>query len=268
MPETQEQRDERMKRIGEIGPGGCIQNPRVTEGKNKFQFGATNPIKAESDPVTLEMLIKWLEDEGNDLRSVQTGDTHHWIVVEHYEEAPTERVLGEGPTCFEALEIAYHRDIQGLPYLYGTSAVYTDSCQIKPVPPPSRADVEQYLTTLCWDGEREEHKFDLISTVNGNIRGFYAWMLENMGLDSDEQTTPANENKPFPVEWNEDTKWILGLPNFQCGPLARILRGQEFVIDCKAETEQAFVICFFLNLYLQDKKTWKEEASKVLGRII
>ena len=56
---------------------------------------------------------------------------------------------------------------------------------------------------------------------------------------------------------------ILGRPCFACMPTAQLLRVAGYVIDKKAEDEQAVTIWWLLNQYLihgEDK--WEDEANK------
>lgn len=57
---------------------------------------------------------------------------------------------------------------------------------------------------------------------------------------------------------NDDTEFILGMPNFQCGSLARGLRLIGEAIPNKAEKEQAYVIHFLLRLYEEHGSKWRE----------
>jgi len=67
------------------------------------------------------------------------------------------------------------------------------------------------------------------------------------------------------IDLDNDVEWILGLPNFKCGALARSLRNNGHTIKEKAEAEQAYVIHFLLNLYLTDRDTWRSRAEDKMG---
>ncbi len=67
------------------------------------------------------------------------------------------------------------------------------------------------------------------------------------------------------IELNTETTWILGRPNFVCGPIADALREIGNDIKRKAEEEQAFVIHWMLGLWEIHGATWKDEADKILG---
>jgi len=65
-------------------------------------------------------------------------------------------------------------------------------------------------------------------------------------------------------ELNDETRWILGRPNFTCAGIARDLRvlGQD--IKQRAEDEQAAVIHWMLTLYEAHGAGWREAADRVL----
>jgi hypothetical protein len=58
------------------------------------------------------------------------------------------------------------------------------------------------------------------------------------------------------IELNNETRFILGRPNFWCGQLSRNLRELGHDIPKKAEEEQAYVIYWMLGLYEQYRDTW------------
>ncbi|WP_319764481.1 hypothetical protein [Maridesulfovibrio sp.] len=65
-------------------------------------------------------------------------------------------------------------------------------------------------------------------------------------------------------ELNEDTKKILGMPNFRCGGLAQLLRGKGHEIPYKAREEQSYVIYWMLELYEKHGPDWRFKAMKYL----
>lgn len=65
-------------------------------------------------------------------------------------------------------------------------------------------------------------------------------------------------------ELNDDTRWILGRPNFFCGPIAHQLRRMGRDIPRKAEDEQAAVLHWMLQLWEQHGARWRLEANKEL----
>ena len=69
-------------------------------------------------------------------------------------------------------------------------------------------------------------------------------------------------------ELNDETRWILGQPNFACGPIANVLRLQGAEINTKAEDEQAYVIYWMLSLYLKFGDDWRKEGDKILNKDI
>ena len=70
------------------------------------------------------------------------------------------------------------------------------------------------------------------------------------------------------IELNEHTKAILGLVCFRAVPIARLMRDVGHEIDTKAEAEQAAVIHWKLNLYLEHGEKWQEVAGRQLDEWI
>ena len=69
----------------------------------------------------------------------------------------------------------------------------------------------------------------------------------------------------FPL--NDDTRWILGQPNFRCGAIAQFLRILGHSIEYKAEEEQAAVIYWMLTLYDKHGSDWRVEANRILQKM-
>lgn len=65
-------------------------------------------------------------------------------------------------------------------------------------------------------------------------------------------------------ELNDETKDILGRPNFMCRNFAIALREKGWDIKEKAEDEQANVIYWMLTMYEKYGKEWRTEAVKEL----
>lgn len=61
---------------------------------------------------------------------------------------------------------------------------------------------------------------------------------------------------------NDDLLYILGQPNFRCGPLAAEYRADGADIPAKAEAEQAFVLHRMLGHYLADPVGWRTAWTK------
>lgn len=68
------------------------------------------------------------------------------------------------------------------------------------------------------------------------------------------------------IELNNETRFILGRPNFWCGQLSRNLRELGHDIPKKAEEEQAYVIYWMLGLYEQHGDNWRSELEACLKR--
>jgi hypothetical protein len=69
------------------------------------------------------------------------------------------------------------------------------------------------------------------------------------------------------IPLDDETRWILGRPNFICGPIARDLRRAGHQIDEKAEDEQAAVILWMLNLYLKHGRAWRNKATEFFAQL-
>jgi hypothetical protein len=67
-------------------------------------------------------------------------------------------------------------------------------------------------------------------------------------------------------ELNDETRWILGLPNFRCSPIAWRLNQLGIVprIAKRAEDEQAGAIHWMLSMYETHGEDWREHARTVL----
>lgn len=68
--------------------------------------------------------------------------------------------------------------------------------------------------------------------------------------------------EPIQLTLNEDTRLILGRPNFACRAEAQMLRNEGWTIARKSEEEQAAVLLWMINLYLKHGAQWKEEGTK------
>jgi len=66
---------------------------------------------------------------------------------------------------------------------------------------------------------------------------------------------------------NESVRQILGRPNFACIELAGMLRMRGDVIPHRAESEQAAVLRFLLNCYLELPDRWHDNVRDKLRRI-
>jgi len=69
------------------------------------------------------------------------------------------------------------------------------------------------------------------------------------------------------MELNEETKFILGRPNFVCGSIAILMRELGHDIPRKSEEEQAYVIHWMLDLYEQHGADWRNKADMHLKGI-
>lgn len=67
-------------------------------------------------------------------------------------------------------------------------------------------------------------------------------------------------------ELNDETRWILGRPNFACARIAARLRELGHQIESKAEDEQAATIHWMLGVYEQHGDKWRAEAEEYLKK--
>lgn len=68
----------------------------------------------------------------------------------------------------------------------------------------------------------------------------------------------------FPL--NDETRFILGLPNFRTGPMAHRLRELGHDIKTKCEDEQAYAIHWMLTLLEEHGAEWRNVAANYLAR--
>lgn len=68
------------------------------------------------------------------------------------------------------------------------------------------------------------------------------------------------------MELNNETRFILGRPNFWCGSVSHRLRELGHDIPKKAEEEQAHVIHWMLGLYEKYGDKWREEFEAYIKR--
>lgn len=68
----------------------------------------------------------------------------------------------------------------------------------------------------------------------------------------------------IPDEMNEELLEILGMPNFQCGPIAHVMQSAGAAIPKKAEAEQAHVLLKLLSLYASHGSAWRKHAGEWL----
>lgn len=67
---------------------------------------------------------------------------------------------------------------------------------------------------------------------------------------------------------DDELRQILGRPNFACARIAELLRMAGQQIDFKAEAEQAAVLHWLLNLYLDHGTEWAPKAREYLRSIV
>ena len=66
------------------------------------------------------------------------------------------------------------------------------------------------------------------------------------------------------IALDDETRWILGRPNFWCAPIARLLRVLGHRIEERAEDEQAATIHWMLSLYEEHGAGWRDKGREYL----
>lgn len=68
----------------------------------------------------------------------------------------------------------------------------------------------------------------------------------------------------LPDELDDDLLAILGMPNFQCGPIAHAMQADGAAIPKRAEPEQAHVLFKLLSFYATHGAGWRAAAGEWL----
>lgn len=76
----------------------------------------------------------------------------------------------------------------------------------------------------------------------------------------------ARDAAPWPAALSEPLSEVLGLMNFQTGPIAHVYRAAGHTIPTKCEDEQAFVLHRFVGLALTHGADWKKFAREDLQK--
>ncbi len=71
----------------------------------------------------------------------------------------------------------------------------------------------------------------------------------------------------YPKELTKELRQLLGLMIFQTGPIAGVLREGGEPIPNKCVDEQAFVLHWMINLYLEHGSGWREKVAERLQAI-
>lgn len=77
----------------------------------------------------------------------------------------------------------------------------------------------------------------------------------------------ATEPRAYPEELTPDLALILGMPNFQCAPIAHALRAGGAEIAPRAEAEQAYVIHWMTKLAIDYPEDWRKRVASCLREI-
>lgn len=76
------------------------------------------------------------------------------------------------------------------------------------------------------------------------------------------------EKRKLPFALCHNITWILGRPNFVCGPIAHKLVRLGHKIPPKAEDEQAYVLYWLLELYMEHGAGFRTKASEILSQSV
>lgn len=71
---------------------------------------------------------------------------------------------------------------------------------------------------------------------------------------------------PEGMALDDETRWILGRPNFACAGIASKLREHGHKIECRSEDEQASVLHWMLGFYAKYGVAWRHEAEAYLNQ--
>jgi hypothetical protein len=72
---------------------------------------------------------------------------------------------------------------------------------------------------------------------------------------------PWPPQREWPKEITPDLTALLGLPNFQCSPVAHLFVACGWKIPPDAKAEQAFVLHWLLGIWFAHGEAWGEVAS-------
>jgi len=73
----------------------------------------------------------------------------------------------------------------------------------------------------------------------------------------------------FPLTLTPDLLHVLGMPNFQTGPMAHAFRDAgRAEIRSKCEDEQAFILHWLVTLVLEHGTNWRRHAGETLTTVI
>lgn len=91
--------------------------------------------------------------------------------------------------------------------------------------------------------------------------------------DGGAATAASDGERVWPAALTPELRAILGMPNFQCGPMAHVFQaigeysGAEGVeLQKRAEDEQAFILHKFVALWFQHGEAWSASACDELER--
>lgn len=92
-------------------------------------------------------------------------------------------------------------------------------------------------------------------------------IASHRSLRAGQQACPPSLS--FPRELTPELLDVLGLPNFQTGPMAHAFRdASRAEIRRKCEDEQAFILHWLVMLVLEHGEDWRRHASATLSEVI
>src|SRR3546814_3589001 len=83
----------------------------------------------------------------------------------------------------------------------------------------------------------------------------------------------AGEGRSWPTALTQGLREILGIPNFQCGPMAHAYQkigefsGDDgLALEKRAEDEQAFILHKLISFWFEHGDGWREPAIDAIDR--
>lgn len=127
-------------------------------------------------------------------------------------------------------------------------------------------DVEMYtlFPLIRFDGNKYVPNERANRTVAEDDAKAANYLLRGWQAAKKRYAPRENKGSGVWLKFNEQTKEILGRPNFSCSPIASALREIGHTIPRKAEEEQAAVIYWMLSMYQKHGDNWRKEAEKAL----
>lgn len=100
---------------------------------------------------------------------------------------------------------------------------------------------------------------DIAAERHGQIQNAVLLALREAGISA----------RGFPLKLTPELLHVLGIPNFQAGPMAHAFRDAGLAeIRRKSEDEQAFILHWLTTLVLEHGVDWQRQAGEALRPVI